>query len=234
MFVPTPEQMQDVYLFTALMFVRVPSWRKHLDKIAVGVYRKLELGIANDKERFYQICAESEKTVGKPMSTDYETFRQHILNDKRELVQTSNAFTLHAMFITARSTACELSSYGYELYYAPKGEYFVTSDSPVFTLQPDGPHHSVMGMGLGHSRVQVYLPLNKRACLKLRRPLPYSATVIPTGHVAEINRMTMANAATCLYSAERSRRLARMFDQWGCKVVPGKNAFMPTPEQPNK
>lgn len=228
-FVPTLKQMEHVYLFTSIMFARVPSWRRYLDNVAVSVYKDMELRIARDKERFYEVCAEVEASVGRPMKTAYETLRQRVLNDKREFVQTSNAFNLHAMFVSARSAARGLVEYDYQILYAPRGEFFVTSDSPVFTLQPDGPRHSVMGMGLGHPLVQVYTPLNKRACLKLKRNLRSAAsTEIPTDHVAELNRLTMANATTCLYAPERSRRLARLFDQWGCKIEPGRNAFMPT------
>lgn len=233
-FVPTLKQMEHVYLFTAVMFARVPSWRRHLDTIAVNTYREMELRIARDKERFYEVCAEVEASVGRPMKTDYETFRQRVLNDNREFVQTSKAFNLHAMFVSARSAARGLIEYDYQILYAPKSEFFVTSDFPVFTLQPDGPRQSVMGMGLGHPRVQVYMPLNKRACLKLKRNLrSHAPTEISAGHVAELNRLTMANATMFLFASERSRRLARLFDQWGCKIKPGKNAFMPTPRPPN-
>jgi Protein of unknown function (DUF4238) len=233
--VPTLKEMEQIYLFTVAMLVRVPSFRRHLDSIAVNTYREMELRIARDKERFYQVCAEVEADVGKPMNTDYETFRQQVLNDKWEYVQTSNAFNLHAMFVSARSASRCLIEYDYQILYAPKGDFFVTSDSPVFTLQHDGPRHAVMGMGLGHPNVQVYMPLNKRAFLKLGRNLRSTKTIqIPTGHVAELNRLTMNNATICLYAPERSRRTARLFDQWGCKIEPGRNAFMLTPELPKK
>jgi hypothetical protein len=116
-------------LFTAVMFARVPSWRRHLDTIAVNSYREMELRIARTKERFDQVCAEVEARVSRPMKTNYETLRQRVLNDKREFVQTSNAFNLNAMFVSARSVARRLVEYDYQILYAPKGEFFVTSDS---------------------------------------------------------------------------------------------------------
>ena len=51
--------------------------------------------------------------------------------------------------------------------------------------------------------------------------------------LGQINRLTMMNASRCLYSAEGHRRISRLFDQWGCRVEPGKNAFMPIPELPS-
>jgi hypothetical protein len=89
----------------------------------------MELRIARTKERFDQVCAEVEARVSRPMKTNYETLRQRVLNDKREFVQTSNAFNLNAMFVSARSVARRLVEYDYQILYAPKGEFFVTSDS---------------------------------------------------------------------------------------------------------
>ena len=77
---------------------------------------------------------------------------------------------------------------------------------------------------------QVYFPLNKRACLRLRRGVAPAAFEISEFDLGHINRATMINASHCLYSAEGYRRISRLFDQWGCKIEPGKNAFMPTPE----
>jgi hypothetical protein len=46
--------------------------------------------------------------------------------------------------------------------------------------------------------------------------------------------VTMATAVQYLYSSERHRRIARLFDERGCKVQIGKNAFMPHPQPPGE
>src|SRR5262249_27701740 len=49
-FSPTLEQMGHVYLFLAFMFVRVPSWREHLDKLFGKIMKDRQQNLAKDKE----------------------------------------------------------------------------------------------------------------------------------------------------------------------------------------
>jgi hypothetical protein len=54
------------------------------------------------------------------------------------------------------------------------------------------------------------------------------------GRVDEINDLVMATATRYLYSSQRYKRTARLFDERGCKVQAGKNAFMLSPEPPKR
>jgi hypothetical protein len=57
----------------------------------------------------------------------------------------------------------------------------------------------------------------------------------PMGRMAErerverINDLVMATASRCLYSPEGYQRTARLFNERGCKVRPGKESFLATP-----
>ena len=229
-FRPTPEQMGHVYFFIAFMFARVPSWREHLDEVATQVIKDRQISNAKDKDKFHKSCADMEKDTGKPLGMDYEELRQYILKGEYRITQESTAFNLGSMFESAFTVADGLAHYSYEILYAPEGKVFLTSDSPVFTLQPDNRGQASIGMGFGWADVEVYFPLNKRACLRLKKGIE-SGAVLKTDehHFSQINRVTMMNAASCLYSSEQFRKLSRIFDQYGCKIEPGKNAFMPTP-----
>jgi hypothetical protein len=105
----------------------------------------------------------------------------------------------------------------------------MTSDSPVFTLQPDGKGQANVGMGFGWPGVEVYFPLNKRTCLRMKRGLQPKGTFIVEGHLDQINRLIMATATKHLYSCERYKRIERLFNERGCKVRPGKESFLSTP-----
>src|ERR1039458_5567188 len=50
--------------------------------------------------------------------------------------------------------------------------------------------------------------------------------IIEAGRVDLINKVTMAAAAQYLYSSQGLRRIARLFDERGCKIRAGKNAFV--------
>ena len=64
----------------------------------------------------------------------------------------------------------ELVKFVPEILYSPQGSVFLTSDSPVFTVLPDAAQKTAyFGTGFGWPGVEVYFPLNKRACLRLTK-----------------------------------------------------------------
>lgn len=184
---------------------------------------------ASKKEEFYQIWADLEKKNGKPLGMEPAKLPQYILKGDFDLKQGSTGFNLGAMFTSAFSAVKELATMGYQALYAPEGSFFLTSDSPVFTLQPDGARQATIGVGFGRENVEVYFPLNKRTCFRMKKGIPPRGEIIEAGRVDFINRIIMATAAQYLYSSRGFRRIARLFDERGCKIRAGENAFMNRP-----
>jgi len=223
----TPENASSLILFVAIMFARVPSWRENVDKIIGKVMKDGHLKLAQDKERFHKSCADMEKVTGKPLKLDYEELRQYVLKGEFEVVQASKAYNLRSMFECAFMLAAELGNFSYQVYYPPEGKVFVTSDSPVFTVQPDRSGRATIGVGVSRPGVEVCFPLNKKACLMLKRAAEPARVFIKESAVNLINKVTMATATQYLYTSEGHRRLARLFNQNGCKVRPGKESYLP-------
>jgi hypothetical protein len=226
----TPENASHVIMFLAFLFARVPSWRENLNNMAVQLAWKMLQREVNDKEKFHKTCAEIEKQQGKSLG-DFEKLREDVLNRRFDIEQ-SESHNLGSMCLSACSIAKQLATMNYQAFYAPQGKFFVTSDAPVWTLLPDGTGEATVGMGFGWENVEVYCPLNKRTCFRLKNGTKPMGRIIEEGRVDEINRVTMATAAQHLYSSEGHRRIARLFDERGCKVQVGKNAFMPHPQPP--
>ena len=63
----------------------------------------------------------------------------------------------------------------------------------------------------------------------MKKGIPPQGRFIEEGYVDQINRVTMATATRYLYSSEHYKRIARLFDESGCKVRPGKESFLSTP-----
>jgi hypothetical protein len=221
----TPVTAGHLLMFVGFMFVRVPSWREYLDELTVQMARDTHLGLANDKERFHKSCADFERDAGIKVG-DYEEMRQYVLKGKFKLEQKSAAFNMGAMFMSGLDLIEQLREFSYEILYAPTGRVFWTSDSPVFTVRPDGKGMADIGVGVGWPGVEVIFPLNKRACIRFRRGIQAGSTVVPEHFLERINRITMMTAAKCLYSSDGYRRTARLFDEHGCRVRPGKESFL--------
>jgi hypothetical protein len=231
-YVLTPENAADLLLFIAFMFARVPAWRENLDKVAAQTTKRLHVSFARNKEAFHRICSQVARDKGSEFS-DFEGLRELVLADDYELIQMSSSFNLGAMMTSGANVAKIIAEFGYRALYAPAGKSFFTSDSPVFTVAPDNSGVQRLGMGFDWPQVSVIFPLNKRACLYLERGIEPQARLADAHQVDEINRLTMMTATNYLYSSERSRRTSRLFDERGCIVRAGKNAFMtngPPPE----
>jgi hypothetical protein len=228
----SPENAGYVITFVAFLFARVPSWREHLDGIAVEVTKRELLRTASNKERFHQKYAELENARGEPFGVDPEELRLNVLKGRFDFKQSSKAFKLGSMCMSATAVAKTLSTMGYQAFYAPEGKFFVTSDAPVYTIQPDGTGMATVGMGFGWENVEVYCPLNKKTCFRLKKGIKPMGRTVEAGRVDEINCIVMATATQYLYSSEGHRRIARLFDEHGCKVRAGKNAFMTSPIPP--
>jgi hypothetical protein len=226
-YVLTPESAGDLLLFVAFMFARVPAWRENLDKVAAQTTKKMQVGFARDKEAFHRICLKIAGEQGVE-SFDFEAFRQEILSEDYELTQISTDFNLKAMFTSAMEIARMLGGFGYQVFYAPAGKSYFTSDAPVFTLGPDDKGIPSLGMGFGWPNTAVIFPLNKRACLYLKRGIEHRAELANAAQVDGINDLIMMTATNSLYSSERSRRTMRLFDERGCIMRAGENAFMTT------
>ncbi len=225
----TPENANHLIIFVAFMFVRVPSWREYLDKAFAAKMKDDQLKRAKDKAQFHQSCAEMELSTGRPLGMDPEKLRQYILKGAYEIEQTSEAFNLGSMFDTGLIVMDQLRDYGYEVLYAPQGKFFLTSDSPVYTIQPDGKGQANVGVGFGWPNVEVFFPLNKRACLRMKRGLEPKRVFVDEHIFDQINNLIMATASQYLYSSENYRRISRLFDERGCKVRAGRDAFLTKP-----
>jgi hypothetical protein len=230
-YVLTPEKAANLIVFVAFMFVRVPTWREYLHATAIKIARNIHIRTASDREKFDASCDAMEQSTGRPLGMDREKLRQSVLRQDYDLVP-SEGFSLGAMLKSGLTVLNELKTFGYQGLYAPDGRFFMTSDSPVFTICPDGNGEATVGMGFAWPNVEVYFPLNKRICLRLKRGIQPKGIPIAEDRLEEINNLVMATAGQYLYSCERYRRISRLFTERGCKVRAGRDAFMTEPPPP--
>jgi hypothetical protein len=225
----TEENAAKLYMFVASLFARVPSWRSYMNEAVADMARRIQQRGAQEREKFHRWCADFEQKTGRPLPVTYEELRQFVIKGDYTIEQASNAYNLGMMFKSAITVAKELATFACEILYAPQGHVFITSDAPVFTVRPDGSGQAEIGMGFGWRGVEVYLPLNKRACLRLRRDVAPCAIEISERGVQQINGAVMATAERYIYSSEGYRRIGRLFDERGCKIQPGKHSFLTKP-----
>ena len=106
------------------------------------------------------------------------------------------------MFRSGMQVAEMLADFQYQTHYAPQGTEFFASDNPVYTVGPDDEGDMAVGAGFGRPHVQVYFPLNKRACFYMCRGTQPQTVFTTPKFVEQVNYLTMLTATKYLYASK--------------------------------
>jgi hypothetical protein len=225
-FVPTPEHQDDLLIFVALTFVRVPAYLNFIEAQRNKWTKELAIRTAKDKAGFGETWASFRKNY--QTDEDEETTRQFILRGEYVISQKNRDEVIGQMFRSMQTVANTLfRDFGCEVWEAPVGHHFLTSDNPVLTLRAqDGGGSATFGVGFGRPHTEVVMPLNKRCCLHLARNVSWRRLKIGVDQCEHVNRAVMGAATELAFGPIGTRRQGRLFDQFGCKMKYGENAFV--------
>jgi hypothetical protein len=222
----SPIQRSELYMFIAMMFVRVPAYREFLDLLAARFMKAHSQEEARNADKFYASMKRFESDTGESVG-DYEKLREFLLSEAYTVSQNSAGYNLRMALESSLTVSAVLETeYKYDVLYAPADLFFMTCDNPVMTLQPGAGEMAFMGGGIGRPDTQVLFPLNKRACLRLHRRGRNGQEAVKESRTKQINDVVMAYAQQYLYAPRGYRRISRMFQERGCKVKYGENALM--------
>jgi hypothetical protein len=222
-------QRSELYTFVALMFVRVPAYREFLDQLMGKIMKSYTQKQASDPEKFAAAMKEFEAKTGESVG-DIEKLRKFAASDDYFVKQGSLGYNLGLVF----RSGLEISEifdreFNHDLYYAAPGTMFMTCDNPIVTFEPDIDGRAWVGMGVGRPRTEVIFPLNKRVCLIMSRKGRGAKEVASPLRSRQINDMVMAASQKFAYASEGTRRIARIFNERGCSIKYGENAFLGDP-----
>ena len=223
----SPSEVGHLFAFIGVMFVRVPAYREYWDEMTgmeITIHAQEMIKKSGVFEKFLRYY---EAKTGRPLA-DPEGVRQAVLRGEFVVEQRSKVMNLAFIFRDAQKIGKELvHEYGYDLYYAPSGSFYVTSDNPVVTIGHEGGDKATVGLGFSWPHTQVVFPLNKRVCAILSRHGRERKVDATPQKLAEINRLLMFASQKYLYAAENSEDIGKEFEQNGCGLRYGENALVP-------
>jgi hypothetical protein len=138
---------------------------------------------------------------------------------------TGNTFIKDLLF-HAEAMKSELVPRSWQVWEAPSGSEFVTSDNPVVTfvrLREDLWHP---GYGTRRPGVVVALPLATTACLIIGLDDKPEFKTVDSASVNRMNEVVISSCDRFVYSKTKSQDVADMVDSIGGWSVPGKTAFI--------
>ena len=114
----------------------------------------------------------------------------------------------------------------WQLWYAPEGMEFVTSDNPFVSFIPLGNGRLNSGHGFRKPETLAAFPVAPHVCLGMGVTGPESVT-IEAAFVSEINRTIIELCERYVYSKTRSEEIRQLVDQCANTRRYGVNAFLP-------
>jgi hypothetical protein len=180
---------------------------------------------ARDREKFYATLKAHEAETGHSIG-DHEKFPEFAASENYTVTQQSKGYNLLLTFQSCIPIAKTLEGeYKHDIFYAPADSFFLTCDNPIVTIEPDSDGTAWVGMGVGRPRTEIIFPVNKRACIILRRGGESKQLTATPFRMRQINDMIMGAAQKYAYAPVGHRRLSRIFNERGCKIKYGDNAF---------
>jgi len=119
----------------------------------------------------------------------------------------------------------ELASKPWQVWAAPAGVEFVTSDNPLVTYLPITPDLWHPGHGFRQPNVVTAFPLAPSACLTMGIT-GSDFERVSASRVMQMNDIVIRSADRFVYSKTRSGKIEQMMEEFGNTSIPGKTAFL--------
>jgi hypothetical protein len=157
--------------FLALMYVRVPSFRKNIEKVMEEMVKRVGILMASHKEGFEASIKRMERDTGKKIGMPIEELRKFILDGEYDI---KVAPEMSLMGIKMAEHFAEIFFHMQWFFFGASHDYkFVTSDNPLSIYDPAYAPGSFYGIGLLNKEIEIVFPVSRDiACLGVWRENP--------------------------------------------------------------
>jgi hypothetical protein len=220
-----PIHRTTLAFYMGLLFARSTSRRK----FSAGNWERLREPFSQlefNEEYVRDTAAHFSELSGQLVTPDY--IRQRIRNQAATFSQkevTGNSFIEEILF-HAEIMKTELVPRVWQVWEAPTGTEFVTSDNPIVTflrLKEDAWHP---GHGFRKPGVVVAFPLAPMACLTVGVADHPEFQKVDAATVTRLNDIVVRCSDRFVYSKTFSEEIKRMVNEVGRTSVPGETAFV--------
>jgi hypothetical protein len=210
--------------YMGLLFARSTSRRK----FSAGNWAKMQQPFAQlefNEEYVLDTAAHFSEATGEVVTPDQ--IRQMIRRQAASFSEkntTGNTFIKDLLF-HAETLKTELVPRPWQVFEAPTGTEFVTSDNPVVTFLKLREDLWNPGHGFRKPGVVVAFPLASTACLTIGIQGP-DFQEVDAATVKRMNEVVVSCSDRFVYSKTKSQEIAEMVNTIGGWSVPGKTAFL--------
>jgi hypothetical protein len=210
--------------YVTLLFQRSTSRRN----FAMGNWLKLKepyLKLASNEEYIRDFAEHFSESTGESITP--EQIRELIQKQAEQFSQkdTIKNFFVSDLLLNVEVIKREFVSKPWQVWEAPSGAEFVTSDNPLVTFLPITQEVWHPGHGFRQPNVVVAFPLAPSACLTMGI-VGKEFERVSEATVKRLNDIVIRASDRFVYAKTPNDRIAEMVEEFGGTSVPGKNAFV--------
>jgi len=188
--------------FVALLAVRVPRFRDHIEHMVGDIAKHLHQTAASNPPYYERLMRDAHQSKGLEPPDDIEAIRQFALAGDYD-VRGAPMHSLQVMVTTAPRIAYYVDCCQWRVLEAPNGAAFVTSDGPLVQVTTSTYAPRWGGVGWETPYMEATLPLTPSSCLLLSMHHPEGRERVSPGIVREVNARTAAHALEQVYTSRR-------------------------------
>ena len=186
--------------FMGFLYMRVPRQRETVENVATGFFNKLALTGASTSEGFRTLMRQVERKRGIRIEGDIEEARQDIIlgNIKMKALQ---VVSLAPILSVGWEITQQIARMHWTFLQAPTGVQFLTSDNPVFWIDPTSTPQPYGANGLLMENVILFFPICPFLCLLATWQRLSAVATLESQDVAMVNEQVVTWAHKAVFSS---------------------------------
>ena len=212
-------------LYAAMLFCRATQRRKHNEKNWTKVRTQFD-ALLNDNAFIAELCRDFTNKHRAELTPERLTKVLTKVCEGLNLPSATRNSFVEELFDSAEPIKELLLKKPWQIWRAPDGVEFVTSDNPLVTFMPYENGLLNPGHGFRKDGVVAAFPLAPNACLAMGVPGSESV-VLDTEAVTRVNEVVVQLCDRFVYSKTFSEDIHNLVDELGGNKKYGESAFVP-------
>lgn len=201
--------------FLAFSFTRVPNYRENMIEKPTGqLMKKMHMMMAANKEHFEAHIRRFEAETGNKLDRPVEEMRQYILKGDYDVKVGNPEYSLSFALRSAEDLAAIFHQMHWAFFETSGDTYFLTSDNPLYYMDPTYKRGSFYGVGLLNKKIEVTFPISKNLMFlgTWEGPEGYLPSNQKTRDL--LNRRTIISAQNFVFAPENSDVLKTLVQKY--------------------
>jgi hypothetical protein len=155
----TNEDKGAFAVFLGLILTRVPNFRENIQKTAGELLKAMSKILASNSANFRSYVKKIENDIGEKIGMPLDDLRKFVLEGKYSIhVDPQHSLPMLTLAGNLAPIFCDMK---WAFFKTTDSDKFVTSDNPLFRVDPTYQPGLLSGMGLLNKNIEVTLPMSK-------------------------------------------------------------------------